>query len=95
MSGFALHKIVVELICIYCFKEKIAKILTLIKTACRKKEKKSSEITTTRVTTSVQSVQREHPNIKNELIDIPELRGAASTLIISPGIIPRQEAQVD
>ena len=39
MSGFALHGIVVTVICIYCFKEKIAKTLTLIKTACRKKNK--------------------------------------------------------
>ena len=72
MSGFALHGIVVTVICIYYFKEKIAKILTLIQTACRKKEKESSEITTTRVTTSAESVQREHPNIKNEIIDMPE-----------------------
>ena len=95
MSEFALHGIVVTVICIYDFKEKIAKILTLIKIACRKKEKKSSEITTTRVTTSAQSVQREHTNIKNKIIDMPELRGAASTSILSHGILPRQEAQND
>ena len=48
-----------------------------------------------RVTTPAQSVQCEHLNIKNEIIDTPELRGAASTSIRSPGILPRQKAQVD
>ena len=95
MSGFALHGIVVTVICIYCFKEKIVKSLTRIKTACRRKQKKASDITTTRVTTTAQSVQCEHPNTSKEIINMPELQRAASTLTLSPGILPRQEAQVD